>query len=109
MPMSIYFGWITVATPLNIASVLNAYGFTQAITTIPWVLFWIGAAYVTSVIVFSRLRYISYFAVMIRALIGVIAVRHYDQPFISWIAILLVLLSIVIISIRSVQKKVTWL
>ena len=69
MPMSIYFGWITIATPLNVAAVLNAYGFTDVVTTIPRVLFWIGIAFVTSLVVFTRLRYLSYIAVTLWALI----------------------------------------
>ncbi|MBP6085962.1 tryptophan-rich sensory protein [Patescibacteria group bacterium] len=41
MPMSIYFGWITIATPLNMASLVNQRGFTPAVQSVPRVLFWI--------------------------------------------------------------------
>jgi hypothetical protein len=106
MPMSIYFGWITIATPLNIASVLHAYGFASVITTTPRVLFWIGLAYVTSLVVFTRLRYISYIAVTLWALIWVIAVRQYDAPHIAWIAVILWVAAITYIAVRAWQKRV---
>lgn len=105
MPMSIYFGWITIATSLNIASVVNQYGFSDAITTVPRVLFWIGIAYVTSLVVFSRLRYVSYIAVTIWALIWVMAARQYDEPQVAWIALILIIAAITYIAVRGWQKK----
>jgi hypothetical protein len=38
IPMSVYFGWITIATPLNIASVVNQRGFAPAVQSVPWVM-----------------------------------------------------------------------
>ncbi len=106
MPMSIYFGWITIATPLNVAAVLNAYGFTDVVTTIPRVLFWISLAYVTSLVVFTKLRYLSYIAVTLWALIWVIAVRQYDAPQIAWIAVILWVAIITYIAVRAGKKRV---
>lgn len=106
MPMSIYFGWITIATPLNVAAVLNAYGYTDVVTTIPRVLFWIGIAYVTSLVVFTKLRYISYIAVTLWALIWVIAVRQYDAPQVAWIAVILWFAAITYIAVRAGKKRV---
>lgn len=106
MPMSIYFGWVTIATPLNVAAVLNAYWYTDVVTTIPRVLFWIGIWFVTSLVVFTRLRYLSYISVTLWALVWVIAVRHYDAPQVAWIAVILCFAAITYITVRAAKKKV---
>lgn len=69
MPMSIYFGWITMAAPLNIAMVIYNMGYPQVMTNPIWAMAWLGIGYITSIIVFYRLRYLSYIAVTVWALI----------------------------------------
>ncbi|MEI7477046.1 MAG: hypothetical protein WCJ81_00370 [bacterium] len=41
IPMSLYFAWVTIATPLNIASFLHGIGLTAAMTSVGRTLLWI--------------------------------------------------------------------
>ena len=106
IPMSVYFSWLTVATPLNIASVINQLGIPAAVQSLPWILLRIGIAYITSIIVFTKLRNISYIAVTIRALFGIIMKRQYDSPTLMRVAIGLELATILYIAYRMKEKKI---
>jgi hypothetical protein len=106
IPMSVYFGWITIATPLNIASVVNQRGFAPAVQSVPWVMLRIWLAYVTSIVVFTRLRNISYILVTLRALFGIAMKRQYDSPILMRTAIWLGILTVLYIVYRKSQNKV---
>lgn len=106
MPMSIYFWWITVATSLNIASVVSWLWFPIVVQSIPWVLGWIALAGSVSILIFQKFRYLSYISVFLWALIGVIVERQTDAPIISWIATILFFGVALYVLYRGIHKKV---
>lgn len=105
-PLSIYYGWLTIATPLNIATVTAQLWYPQVIQTIPWILLWIGIWYITSIAVFHRISNISYICVILRALVWLIVARWNDTPKLVLIYILLIFITFLIILFRTIKKKV---
>lgn len=106
LPMSIYFGWITVAMWLNIASVVWWLGFADAVQSPWWVWGWIVAALITYIVIFNKLRYLSYISVALWALIWVISARSFDSPVLAWVSVFLFFALLVYIIVRWGQKKV---
>ncbi|MEA5549384.1 tryptophan-rich sensory protein [Anabaena cylindrica UHCC 0172] len=101
VPISIYLSWISVATIVNVASVLyfygwNGWGFTNEIWTVIMLL---AAAAITSVMVIQY-RDIAYAGVTIWAVIA-IALKHWDNPVIKYAALLLAIVLIVITIIKN--------
>ena len=81
VPISIYIGWITVATIANVTAVLvtigwDGFGLSEQIWTM---LVLIVAAIITILILFTRKDY-AYSAVIIWALIGIYIKRSADDP-----------------------------
>jgi hypothetical protein len=105
-PMSIYFAWITIATPLNRWSIMYQIGYIGSQTNIIRVLSWIWIAYITSIVCFRRLKYISFISVLLRGLLWIISARMYDKPELAWIAVILLSIVVTYIILRSAKKKV---
>lgn len=105
IPMSLYFGWITIATPLNIAAALSDLGYTRAITNPVAVLSWIAIAWVTSVVVFWKTHRISYIVITLWALIAVMTARVQDSPIIFWVAVGLVGCTLGVILYKGYKKN----
>ncbi len=107
-PMSIYFARITMATPLNIASYANILGLSGAVTTVPRVIFWIGLGWVTSMVIFWRLRYLSFISITIWAVIGFVVARVADSQILAVVGIVLIVISAIILIIRQSQGKLRY-
>lgn len=105
-PMSLYYGWITAATFLNIGSYVSSLGYTWAVESVTWVLVRIGLAYITSLIIFTKIKYLSYILVTIWALAGVAVARQNDERTIMWTAIGLIIVTLIYLLIRKLQKKI---
>lgn len=106
--MSIYFARITMATPLNIASYANILGLSGAVTTVPRVIFWIGLGRVTSMVIFWRLKYLSFISITIWAVIGFVVARLADSQILAVIGIVLIVISAIILIIRQSQGKLRY-
>ncbi len=105
-PMSIYFAWITVATPLNRWSIMYDIWYIGSQTNIIRVLSWIWIAYITSLIVFRKLQYISFIAVLVRALVWIISARINDKPELALIGVILLSIVCTYIVVRGAKKKI---
>lgn len=105
-PMSLYYGWITAATFLNIGSYISALWWTRAVESVAGVMLRIGLAYITSMIIFTKTRHLSYILVTIWALVGVVVARQSDERVIMRTAFGLIALTLIYISIRITKKKV---
>ena len=71
----VYFGWLTVATPLNFWWALTDLWYTWAETSAIAVFCWTAISYITSIVVYTQIKRIEYVCVIIRALIAVIYAR----------------------------------
>jgi hypothetical protein len=87
IPFSIYFARITIATPLNIASLISSRGATVVVQAVLRVVVRLGIGIGVSILIFKRLRYLSFILVTVRALCGVIAARAGDATLVMRIAI----------------------
>jgi hypothetical protein len=110
VPISIYLGWITVATIANITQVLyylNWSGF--GISTIYWMWIVLGAVFViVSLMNFTR-RDIAYTAVILWALAG-IAIKFASVPLVSvptWITFALVAMTLILAYILAKKEPQT--
>jgi hypothetical protein len=115
VPISVYIGWITVATIANVTAVLvtigwDGFGISEQIWTI---LVIIVAAIITLLILVTRRDY-AYSAVIIWALLGIYIKRSADDPVygiqagianIAVIAIIVVII-IVVLTFFQISKKV---
>lgn len=98
LPMSIYASRLTIATPLNIAWAISDLWGTRAVTSLIAVLFWIALTYGATLYITQKIHRISFLAVTIRALVGVMVAREFDAPLIFWTAGGLMLLTLIIIA-----------
>ena len=115
IPISVYIGWITVATIANVTAVLvtigcDGFGISEEIWTM---LVIIVATIITILIVTTRKDYI-YSAVIIWALIGIYIKRIADDPiygvqtqiaYIAAIAIFVILITVAISAFLQYSKK----
>lgn len=108
LPRSIYFAWITVATPLNIGAALTDWWYTRAETSQLAVLSRTALSYITALVVFYRIKRASYMAVIIRALIAVAMARSVDTPSIAYIAQALIIISLIIVAYSGYKKTLKW-
>ena len=114
VPISVYIGWITVATIANVTAVLvtigwNGFGVSEEIWAM---LVIIVAAIITILILFTRKDY-AYSAVIIWALIGIYIKRIEDDPVYgiqtqianTAVIALIVIFVIAILSFFQISKK----
>jgi hypothetical protein len=117
VPISVYLGWITVATIANVTAVLvtvgwDGFGISEQIWTM---LVIIVAAIITILIILKRKDY-AYSGVIIWALIGIYLKRIADDPvygvqnqiaYTAMLAIIMVLIIAIISIIRYSRKTMT--
>ncbi len=106
IPISIYTSWLTIAAPLNIAWAISDLWGTWAVTSIWWVLLWISISYGATIWITKNSKRISFLAVTIWALAGVMVAREFDAPIIFWTAGGLMLLTLIIIAYN--RKSLRW-
>lgn len=88
IPISLFFGWISVATIANIAAYLKKINWTGGWSEITWTIIMISVATLLAVIMILTRNMREYSAVFIWAFIA-IAVRHFDEiDSIAWSAII---------------------
>ncbi|QMW02397.1 tryptophan-rich sensory protein [Spirosoma foliorum] len=86
IPFSIYFGWLTVATILNVAVYLKATNFgLMGLSEQTWAMAMLIVGLIVGVIVFNRFRSVGYILVFAWAYIA-IAVEQKDYPQIQLVA-----------------------
>ena len=99
LPISIYLGWITVATIANITDVLDFLKWDRfGITPEIWTSVMLGAVLVIAVLMNFTRRDVAYAAVLLWSLIG-ISVKHASVPAVAiptWITFSLVAITLVI-------------
>lgn len=105
-PISIYFAWISVATIVNIASILDYYNWDGwGIKSIAWTVIMITIGTIIALLITLERKDIAYAGVFIWALIA-IAIRNKNQIFIAGTAGVLIMLLILAIftSVKSGKK-----
>jgi hypothetical protein len=86
IPFSIYFGWLTVATILNVAVYLKATQFsTMGLSEATWAAAILVVGLVVGAVIFNRYRSISYILVFAWAY-AAIAARQSDYPLVQGVA-----------------------
>jgi hypothetical protein len=86
IPFSIYFGWLTVATILNVSVYLKATQFsTMGLSEATWAAAVLVVGIVVGAVVFNRYRSIGYILVFAWAY-AAIAVKHGDYPLVQGVA-----------------------
>ncbi|MEM0466988.1 MAG: tryptophan-rich sensory protein [Candidatus Thermoplasmatota archaeon] len=115
-PMSVYLGWITVATIANVTAVLVTVGWDGfGISEMLWTILVIIVAVLITILMLFKRNDIAYSLVVIWALLGIALKRFSDdpiygvQPEIAYTAVgaILVLgLMILILAIRTSMKKI---
>jgi hypothetical protein len=104
IPISIYLGWISVATIINVACALysegwNGWGLSNQVWTVIMLLV---AAAITTAIAFRR-RDIAYTGVIIWAFVA-IAVRHWNIPTLGITALVLAIALTLLVIIQKMQQ-----
>ena len=111
VPISVYIGWITVATIANVTAVLvtidwDGFGLSEQIWTI---LVIVVATIITIMILITRKDY-AYSAVIIWALLGIYIKRITDDPIygvqtqIAYIAVVGIVILLIIVGISAFLK-----
>jgi len=106
-PISLYSGWITVATIANITVYLTKIGWQALFTETSWAMIMIVVATIVNLlmILFRNMR--EYAAVGIWAIVA-IAVRHWgDIPALQWTALTCAILLFVAVSMHAYRNRAT--
>lgn len=86
-PLGLLAGWLTIATALNLLTVLTAWGAIAPEAAQMWALGGIAAVLLVGGLVLARLRHAAYGLPIAWGLIGVWAAERGDQPTVAWVAL----------------------
>jgi hypothetical protein len=106
IPISIYLGWISVATIVNVACALyfqdwNGWGFSAEL----WTIFLLLVATAIAALITLRLRDIAYPGVTVWALVA-LSIKNWDNPVLRIIALASALVLILLIFLRTFNLPV---
>jgi hypothetical protein len=106
-PISIYLGWISVATIVNIASALYFYGWDGwGISPEIWTAMMLFVAFaLAAVFVFQRQDF-AYTGVTVWALVA-IAIQHWNNSLLRNLALILAIVLVVMITMKSIKPQRT--
>ncbi|MBD2464852.1 tryptophan-rich sensory protein [Oscillatoria sp. FACHB-1407] len=105
IPMSVYFGWITVATVVNVATALYSLGWTGGgISAEVWTAIMIGVSAAIAAVIAFRYQDWAYVLVIVWALVA-IAVRQLSIPLIAVTAIVLAIALLFIPPLKRLTDK----
>ncbi len=112
-PLSIYLGWITIATIANISTWLTASGWSGwGVSTINWTITMIAIAVLLTIGVINRRKNVFFGLVIIWALYGILTKRtdvdaQAYEPIImiSWIGMAIIALACIFGLIRNLRRR----
>ncbi len=97
MPFAIYFGWVTVATPVSIASLLTYFGWNGgAIAPDIWALIILGVALLIACITYLRVTNFSYLIVIAWGYIAIAIEQQDTSAVVYWASLVGAVMSIVV-------------
>jgi hypothetical protein len=111
LPISVYLGWITVATIANVTAVLvkinwDGFGLSEDI----WTIFVIVVAMLITILVLLKRKDYAYSGVIIWALLGIYLKRITDDPIfgektqIAYTAAIAIIIILIVMAIKSLSK-----
>jgi hypothetical protein len=104
-PISLYSGWITVATIANIAAYLVKIGWEALFTDITWTVIMIVVATIINLLMILLRNMKVYAAVGVWAIVA-IAVRHWGElPLLQWTALGCAILLFLVISVQAIRNR----
>jgi hypothetical protein len=105
LPISLYSGWITVATIANVSALLVSIEWLAIFDSITWTVIMIIVATILNLLMIQTRKMRVFAAVGVWALLA-IALRHWDSiAIIQWIAILSVIILIIAISYNGYMNR----
>ncbi|MDB9373012.1 tryptophan-rich sensory protein [Nodularia sphaerocarpa] len=106
-PMSIYLGWISVATIVNVASWLYFQGWNGwGISAQLWTAMMLLVAFCIAAVIVSQRRDFAYTGVTVWALVA-IALKQWNNSLLRNLALILALALVLMITIKSLQNQRT--
>ncbi|MBE9198947.1 MULTISPECIES: tryptophan-rich sensory protein [unclassified Nodularia (in: cyanobacteria)] len=106
-PISIYLGWISVATIVNVASWLYSQGWNGwGLSAELWTAMMLFVAFVIAAVIAIQRRDFAYTGVTIWALVA-IALKQWNNSLLRNLALVLAIALLVIITIKSLQNERT--
>ncbi len=88
LPMSIYFGWVTLATALNIAAYLVDIGWDGGFLAPEiWTVVIMAVAFGIAMVVYLKVANLAYILVVVWAFAAIAVARANDYPLIYWAAL----------------------
>lgn len=106
-PVSIYLGWISVATIVNVASWLYSLGWNGwGLSAELWTAMMLFVAFVIAAVIAIQRRDFAYTGVTIWALVA-IALKQWNNSLLRNMALVLAIALVVIITIKSLQNERT--
>ncbi|QHG19401.1 tryptophan-rich sensory protein [Nostoc sp. ATCC 53789] len=104
-PISIYLGWISVATIVNIACALYFHGWNGwGISAITWTLIMVLIATAVAVVIVIQRRDIAYAGVILWALVA-IAIKHSDNSILRNTVFVLAIVLVLTATIKSLRPQ----
>ncbi|MDP5337360.1 MAG: tryptophan-rich sensory protein [Nodularia sp. (in: cyanobacteria)] len=106
-PISIYLGWISVATIVNVASWLYFVGWNGwGISAQLWTAMMLLVAFCVAAVIVNQRRDFAYTGVTVWALVA-IALKQWNNSLLRNVALILAIALIVMITVKSVQNQRT--
>ncbi|MFN6475811.1 tryptophan-rich sensory protein [Nostoc sp. DedQUE07] len=104
-PISIYLGWISVATIVNVACALDFHGWNGwGISPVIWTLIMVLIATAVAAVMVIQRRDIAYAGVIVWALVA-IALKHFDNSMLRNTVLILAIFLVLIATINSLRTQ----
>ncbi|MBW4564118.1 MAG: tryptophan-rich sensory protein [Mojavia pulchra JT2-VF2] len=104
-PISIYLGWISVATIVNVACALYSQGWNGwDISAQVWTVIMLLAAFLIAAAISIQRQDIAYAGVIVWALVA-IAIKHWNDPLLKNVALILAIVLVAIAIIKNLRPR----
>lgn len=108
-PISIYLGWISVATIVNVACALYFQGWGGwGISAQIWTLIMLLAAFAIAAVIGFQRQDVAYMGVIVWALVA-IAIKHWNNSLLRNVALILALVLVAIATVKSLRPRSDYL